>query len=148
VNSTSGALTFQTAVDAGPAACWIRTTNDGNHLYVLNSGENTISMYNSSNPGSPSSLGKLTLKNSGPTYMAMGMPFTTSEPFGLGFSTDEDFMIVVNQHTNPDFSIGNYNYLHLLRVSDNGTLSEPGEPMQLPVPNTVRPRGVAVIHVD
>ncbi|HYE54711.1 MAG TPA: beta-propeller fold lactonase family protein, partial [Chitinophagaceae bacterium] len=40
IDATSGALTFQTAVDAGAAACWIRTTRDGNRMYVLNSAEN------------------------------------------------------------------------------------------------------------
>ena len=148
IDATSGALTFQTAVDAGAAACWIRTTRDGNRMYVLNSAENTISMYNSSSPAAPASLGKLELKNSGPIYMAMGMPFTTSEPFSFEFSSDEEWLIVVNQHTNPDFSIGNFNFLHMVKVNDDGTLAEPGEPMQIPVPNTVRPRGVAVKRIN
>lgn len=148
INNTTGDLTFHSAVDAGPAACWVRTTKDGRYTYVLNSADNTISMYNSSNPKALTSLGKLTLKNSGPIYMAMGMPFTTSEPFSFDFSTDEEYMVVVNQHTNPDFSIGNYNFLHVVKVADDGTLSEPGEPLQIPVPNTVRPRGVAVYRTN
>ncbi|HYE55739.1 MAG TPA: hypothetical protein VD996_12890, partial [Chitinophagaceae bacterium] len=103
---------------------------------------------NSSSPAAPASLGKLELKNSGPIYMAMGMPFTTSEPFSFEFSSDEEWLIVVNQHTNPDFSIGNFNFLHMVKVNDDGTLAEPGEPMQIPVPNTVRPRGVAVKRIN
>ena len=146
INSTTGALTFSSTVDAGPAACWVRSTGDGKYTYVLNSAENTISMYNSSSPKSLTTLGKLTLKNSGPIYMAMGMPFTTSEPFSFDFSSDEKYMIVVNQHTNPDFGIGNYNFLHVLRVGNDGMLTEPSEPLQIPVPNTVRPRGVAVYN--
>lgn len=148
INNSTGALTFSSAVDAGPAVCWVRTTKNGNYTYVLNSAENTISMYNSSSPKSLGSLGKFTLKNSGPIYMAMGLSFTTSEPFSFDFSTDQSYMLVVNQHTNPDFSVGNYNFLHVLKLGANGTLSEPGEPVQIPVSNMVRPRGVAVYRAN
>jgi 6-phosphogluconolactonase (cycloisomerase 2 family) len=144
IDQSSGALAFQSTVNAGPAACWIRTTKKGDYLYVLNSGENTVSMYNSSNAGSPSPIGKLTLKQSGPIYMAMGMPFTTSEAFGFEFAPDEKYLYVVSQHTNPDFNVGNYNYFHILKVGTDGNLSEPGEPLQLPVDATLRPQGVAV----
>jgi 6-phosphogluconolactonase (cycloisomerase 2 family) len=148
INQSSGVLTFQSTVDAGPAACWIRTTKTGDYLYVLNSGENSISMYNSSNAGSPSSKGKLTLKQSGPIYMAMGLSFTTSEAFSFEFSPDEKYLYVVSQHTNPDFKIGNYNYFHVLKVGNDGSLNEPGTPVQLPVDATVRPQGVAVVRAE
>jgi hypothetical protein len=103
-------------------------------------------MYNSSSAASPSSLGEITLKNSGPTYMVMGMPFVTSEAFSFELSPTEKYMYVVSQHTNPDFSIGNYNYLHLVNIDNDGKLTEPGEPMQIPVPSNVRPRGVVVFR--
>lgn len=137
-------LTFKSTIDAGPAACWIRTNSSGKYLYVLNSGENSISMYNSSVPQSPAPMGKLMLKNSGPNYSAMGSSFATSECFSFEFSSDEKFLYVVSQHTNPDFNIGNYNYLHVLHVMPDGKLTEPDDPMQLPVTNITRPRGVAV----
>lgn len=146
INSTSGSLNFISTVDAGPAACWIRTSKSGNRLYVLNSGENSISMYNSSSPQAPTSLGKIMLKNSGPIYMAMGLPFTTSEGFAFEFSASEKNLYVVSQHTNPDFNIGNYNYLHALTVADDGTLSEPNGPLQLPVTSNIRPQGVVVYN--
>lgn len=146
---SSGELSFKKSVAAGAAACWIRSAFGGNRLYVLNSGENTISMYNTADAASPQTMGKLTLKKSGPVYMAMGLPFTTSEPFAFEFSASEKYLYVVNQHTNPDFSIGNYNYLHVLNVKDDGSLDEAVEPLQLPVDNTYRPQGVAVhrVHV-
>ena len=50
---------------------------------------------------------------------------------------------LVTQHANPDFSI-NYNYLHVLKIADDGTLSEPSEPSQLPVAPTVRPQGIVI----
>jgi 6-phosphogluconolactonase (cycloisomerase 2 family) len=148
INNSTGALTFTTSVDAGPAACWVRTTRNGNRTYVLNSAENTISTYNTTTASAPVGLGKLTLKNSGPIYMAMGMPFTTSEPFSFEISTNQDYLVVVNQHTNPDFSIGNFNFLHVVKIGSDGTLSEPSEPIQIPIPNTVRPKGVVIHHLN
>jgi DNA-binding beta-propeller fold protein YncE len=145
INSSNGALSFQTAVDAGPAACWLRTNSNGAYLYSLNSGENTISVFNTSSAASPMTVQKFTLKQSGPLYdNGMGALFTTSQPFGLGFSKSEKYLYVVNQHTSKDFNAGNYNYLHVLRVAGNGQLSEPTEPIQLPVSSRVRPQGIAV----
>ncbi|MDQ6608856.1 MAG: lactonase family protein [Bacteroidota bacterium] len=150
INAATGALSFQTAVDGGKAACWIRTTKDGSRMYVLNSGENTVSVYNTSTPSSPVMMQKFTLKNSGPLYIVPGAgELTTSEPFSLAFSTNEKILYIVNQYTNPDFSFsGNYNNIHYLDVSENGLLSEASEPVQIPVPNTVRPKGSVVISAS
>ncbi len=145
IDPASGALSFSKTVDAGPAACWLRTSKDGKFLYSLNSGENSMSIFNVSNPGSPVALGKITLKNSGPLYMAMGLSFTTSQDFSFEFSADGKFCYVVSQYTNPDFSLGNYNLLHVLVVSADGLLSEPGQPIPLPVNTTVRPQGVVTL---
>ncbi|MEO6315745.1 MAG: beta-propeller fold lactonase family protein [Chitinophagaceae bacterium] len=145
IDPASGALSFSKTVDAGPAACWLRTSRDGKNLYSLNSGENSISIFNTSIPASPSVIGKLTLKNSGPLYMAMGNSFTTSQDFSFEFSRDGKFCYVVSQYTNPDFTLGNYNLLHVLTVGPDGLLSEPGNPVTLPVSATVRPQGVVTL---
>ena len=138
----TGALTLSKTLDAGLAACWLRTSKDGKYLYALNSGENNISIFNTSDPASPVAVEKFTLKNSGPQYTGMGLTFTTSEDFSFSFSADGKFCYVISQHTNTDFTIGNFNYLHVLPVAIDGTLSEPGEPLQIPVAATVRPQGV------
>jgi 6-phosphogluconolactonase (cycloisomerase 2 family) len=142
IDETSGALTYQSAVEAGPAVCWLRTTKDGKYLYSLNSGVNAISIFNTSSAASPATIGILKLKEPGPVYSA---PFTTSEDFSPGFSPDEHYFYVVSQYTNPNFSFGHYNLLHVLVKGDDGRLTEPGQPLQLPVSNTVRPQGVAVL---
>lgn len=66
----------------------------------------------------------------------------------MALSTSEKILYIVNQHTNKDFSIGNYNYLHYLDVNNDGTLTEESDPVQIPVPNTVRPKGSAVVMKD
>ena len=50
IDDASGSLTYQSSVNGGAASCWIRVTKDGKYLYLLNSAENTISVYNSSSP--------------------------------------------------------------------------------------------------
>ena len=57
-------------------------------------------------------------------------------------------MYVVSQHANPDFSVGNYNYLHLVKINGDGTLTEQGDPIQIPVSNRVRPQGVVVFRAN
>ncbi len=146
IDPASGALSYLNAVPAGKAACWFRTNRAGTRLYDLNSGDNTVQVYNTTNPAAPASLQTIELKNSGPEYPGPGgAMFKTSEPFSLAFSTLQDYLYVVNQHTNKDFSIGNYNYLHTLKVAVDGTLSEQFDPIQLPVPNAYRPKGSLVL---
>ncbi len=144
INNANGALSFQEMVDAGPAACWIRTNSTGSRMYTLNSGENTISIFNTSSAAAPSALQKFPMKIPGPLVGANNS--ATSQPFGLGFSKADKFLYVVNQHTSTDFSNGNFNYLHVLTVAADGQLSEPTEPLQLPVSNMVRPQGIAVYY--
>jgi 6-phosphogluconolactonase (cycloisomerase 2 family) len=146
IDASSGALTYQSSVSGGLASCWIRVTSDGKYLYLLNSAENTISVYNSSNPTSLVFINKFALKKPGPLYPSAtpGVNFTTSEDFHLAFSKDEKLLYVVSQQTNVDISVGNYNFLHTLYVGNDGNLSEPLEPVQLPVSADIRPQGVAV----
>lgn len=142
----TGALTYKTKVMGGKAVCWLRVNKAGTRLYALVSGENKVAVYDLTNPASPTNIQFLDLKNSGPFYDFPGAgAFTTSEPFHEEFSPDEKYLYVVNQHTHPDFTIpGNYNYLHTLVIGTDGRLSEPSEPLQIPVNKTVRPQGIVV----
>ena len=140
-----GSLSYNGALDAGAAACWLRTTKSGNNLYALNSGANTISVYNSYAAQSPNLIETFALKNSGPLYGMPGKMFTTSEDFGLAFSKDEKTLYVISQYTNADLTAGHYNLLHVLSVSSLGMLSESGEPLEIPVDASVRPQGIATI---
>ncbi len=142
INPTTGGLAFKTSVIAGAAACWLRTNKQGDRLYVLNSAEGTVGVYNTTNSLTPVFMSKLTLKKTGPTYGATNA--VTSEPFNFCFSPSGKILYVVSQHTNTDFSIGNYNYFHSLQVMEDGSLSEAQEPAQMPVAPNLRPQGVVV----
>jgi Lactonase, 7-bladed beta-propeller len=131
IDPSTGVLSFVTQVAGGPATCWIRTNSLGTRLYTLNSGENAVGVYNTENPQAPALINTLTLKDSG-----------KSGDFSLGFSPDGATLYVVSQNVDTTFATNN-NWLHVLKVAVDGTVSEPGEPLQLPVPNDVRPQGVA-----
>ncbi len=131
IDPATGVLNFVTQVAGGPATCWLRTNWNGSRLYTLNSGKNAVGVYNTENPQAPTPINTLTLKDS-----------QNSGDFSLGFSPDGGTLYVVSQNVDTTFSINN-NWLHVLKVAADGTLSEPVEPVQLPVPNDVRPQGVA-----
>ena len=131
IDPSTGVLNFVTQVAGGPATCWLRTNWNGSRLYTLNSGENAVGVYNTENPQAPTPINTLTLKDS-----------PNSGDFSLGFSPDGGTLYVVSQNVDTTFSANN-NWLHVLKVAADGTLSERGEPLQLPVPNDVRPQGVA-----
>ncbi|HUB60781.1 MAG TPA: beta-propeller fold lactonase family protein [Puia sp.] len=131
INPSTGVLSFVTQVAGGPATCWIRTNSTGDRLYTLNSGENSVGVYNTDQAQAPGFINKLTLKNA-----------ANNGDFALGFSPDGGTLYVVCQNVDTTFTANN-NWLHVLKVAADGTLSEPGEPLQLPVPNDVRPEGVA-----
>jgi 6-phosphogluconolactonase len=136
IDPSTGVLNFVTQVAGGPATCWLRTNRNGSRLYTLNSGQNAVGVYNTENPQAPTAINTLTLKDSGPAGAL------TSGDFSLGFSPDGGTLYVVSQNVDTTFASNN-NWLHVLKVAADGTVSEPGEPLQLPVPNDVRPQGVA-----
>jgi 6-phosphogluconolactonase (cycloisomerase 2 family) len=130
IDEATGVPTFVTQRKAGPGVCWIRTNSLGNRLYTLNSGANSVGIYNVDNTDAPDSITTLTLKDS-----------KNSGDFSLNFSPDGSTLYVASQNTDTTFTANN-NWLHVLKVGTNGTLSEPGNPLLLPVPNDVRPQGV------
>lgn len=141
IEEATGVLTFETMVAGGPATCWLRTNAQGTRLYTLNSGENSVGVYNVENPNAPVFVAKLFLKDSGPAVGTGTSP--SSGDFSLGFSPDGQTLYVVSQSVNPVFTVGDFNYLHVLKVGVDGTLSEPNDPTALPVAADVRPQGVA-----
>ena len=142
IDPGSGVLSLTNTVSAGAAACWLRTNAKGTRLYVLNSGENSVGVYDITNATAPVFISKLVLKDSGAMTNANGGTSLASGDFALNFSPEGNTLYVVSQDINPAAG-GDYNYLHSLTVGADGTLTEPGEPLSLPVAADVRPLGVA-----
>lgn len=141
IDPENGVLSFDTSVAAGPGACWLRTNTEGSRLYALNSGENSVQVYDIERSTAPVSIGKLFLKDDGPTVAGGTGP--SSGDFAEAFSPDGTTLYVVSQSINPDFAAGDFNFLHVLKVQPDGTVTEPGDPVALPVASDVRPEGVA-----
>lgn len=148
-DGTTGAPTFVRAVDSGNPApapagvgCWLRVNKAGTRLYTLNTGQNSVSVFDLANPQQPVMLQTLALKMPGPLFDTMGPPglLVSSRPFHLAFAPDEQTLLVVSQYATPIFTT-NYNYIHSLPIASDGRLSEPTEPVQPPMPATARPQG-------
>ena len=145
---TTAALTFVRAVESGvpggtaTAVCWLRVNKTGTRLYALNSGEGSVSVFDVTDAQNPKLTQTLALKNLGPVFQPGpdGPQLVTSEPFHLTFAPDGKTLFIVSQHSSTDFG-ANYNYLHILPIGGDGSLSEPSAPVQPPVNARTRPQG-------
>ena len=79
IDPVSGALNFETSLPGGPGTCWLRTNAQGNRLYTLNSGENTVGIYNIDHADAPVFITKLALKRCRSPALSGGG--TSSEDF-------------------------------------------------------------------
>jgi hypothetical protein len=145
INTSTGELTHAGDAVARPGCSRFCVNHANNSLFTANTIDNSVSMFDISNAHSPRKTGELALKNSGPTYSGLLGTYTSSQCVSLAASTNDQRLYVISQHTNPDTSsVGNFNYLHTVQVSGSGLVEE-DEPVQLPVQNKFRPRGLVVL---
>ncbi len=148
----SGALTFQRAVpNSGVEICWIRPTANGSRIYTVNNIDNSVSFYDNSDPLQPVEKQHLLLKLPGPLFLNDRGPDSflqfTSTPYEPALSPDEKFLYVVGNRANAlDPAVTAGNYIHVLNIAADGTVSQPGDPLVLPVPvpPATRPQGLVV----
>lgn len=132
--SKRGELNFlRTVPDAGKAPCWALVNKAGTRLYASNTGDSSISVYDIGfDPTEPIEIQHVKLN-------------TTGSCFQFKLDSKEKFLHVVTQGgslTSPPTANG----LNVLSVAPDGTLTEvPSSPTILPVPNLVRPQGVAAL---
>ncbi|WP_207515402.1 beta-propeller fold lactonase family protein [Longitalea luteola] len=148
MDPSTGALTYVGNANARPGCSRLCSDNSNNKLFTANTIDNSVSMFDISSARSPRKLGELTLKETGPAYTGYFGSYASSQCVSLATSSNDQLLYVVSQHANPDLGIGNYNYLHVLHIDEAAGLQEPDEPVQLPVPNTLRPRGLAVLTLN
>ncbi len=145
----TGALSFVRQMpNSGKEICWVRTTADGRRLYTVNNIDNSVSFYDNADPRNPVERQKLVMSEPGPLFLndRMDLSFEqiTSTPFQMNLSPDERYLYVVNQRVDFNSSYQEGNNIHVLRIADDGTLSEQGSPVDLPVPPQMRPQGIVV----
>jgi hypothetical protein len=148
MNTNTGALTYAGNAFARPGCSRFCSNNMNNKLFTANTIDNSVSMFDITNARTPGKLSELSLKETGPLYAGYFGNYTSSQCVSLATSSNDQLLYVVSQHGNPDLGIGNYNYLHVLHIAEGVGLQEKDEPFQLPVPNTFRPRGLAVLKMN
>ncbi|MCA1583041.1 MAG: lactonase family protein [Acidobacteria bacterium] len=132
-----GGLTFVRSVpNSGVAVCWLRTNDDGTRLYTSNTGDGTVSVFDTTDPLTPVEIQKHKLRGVG-------------NPFQLELDPTGAYLYVLTQRADSSIPLGEGNTLHVLKVNRaNGKLSEAGSsPIELPVPTGTRPQGIAVTQL-
>ena len=134
---STGHLEFvRTVPNSGKAICWIRSNATGTRLYTANTGDNSISVYDTALPLEPVEIQHLVLKGLGNALQL------TLDPRG-------DFLYVVTQRASKSIPLGEGNTLHVLRIhTGTGKVSEEDTSIvKLPVPRGTRPQGVAAVEL-
>lgn len=148
MNTSTGALTYAGDAVARTGCSRFCSNYNNNRLFTANTFENSISMFDITEARSPLKKNDLPLKQCGPTYPGYSGTYSSSQCVSLAASKNDQFLYVVSQHTNPDTTTANYNYLHVLRFTDTAGVEEDMEPVQLPVAASYRARGLAVIPLS
>lgn len=130
-----GKLSFvRTVADSGQAPCWANVNHAGTRLYATNTGDNSIAVYDLTDPLEPVEI----------------QHFVLAETTGALFSTvidDSDQWIYVSNEPASATATPAANAFHSLKVGSDGTLTEPFPPTVLPIGGTVpvRAQGIAVL---
>jgi 6-phosphogluconolactonase (cycloisomerase 2 family) len=133
---SAGHLEFVTsAADSGAAPCWTRMNSDGTRLYASNTGDTSISVFDTTSPLDPEEIQHLKLRGQGNT-------------FEIELDPTGNFLYAITQRASATTALGQGNTLHVLRVDrETGKVDEDESPLEIKVPNGVRPQGVAVVEV-
>lgn len=130
----TGRLTFVRAVDAPGAVlpCWVIINRAGTRLYTANAGNNTVSVFDVSNPTDPVPLQTLRLHGDG-------------NPWDIGFDPAGTMIFLIDPRARMNVPPGYGQGLHTLLINSDGTLTEPYySPAAVPVGLDVNPFGLAV----
>jgi 6-phosphogluconolactonase (cycloisomerase 2 family) len=132
-----GVLSFVRAVsDSGAAPCWAVVNHTGTRLYVTNTGDNSISVYDLMDPFDPVEIQHFL------------MDATTGAPFSTVIDQSDEFIYVSSEQSGLTATPA-ANAFHTLKVAPDGALTEPFSPTVLPIDGTVpvRAQGITVFGI-
>jgi 6-phosphogluconolactonase (cycloisomerase 2 family) len=146
---TTGTLSFDSfAATTGVAPCWITFNRSGSRMYVASTGDNSISVMDTSNPLAPVELQHLVLKDTADYPAHLVLPIlpnlTASGAAELAVDPAGQHLYVVSHRNDPDLTHTNVNFIHVLQIAPAGTLTEPGASVPLSVSTASHPHGVLV----
>jgi 6-phosphogluconolactonase (cycloisomerase 2 family) len=129
-----GVLSFVRAVsDSGAAPCWAVVNHTGTRLYATNTGDNSVSVYDLTDPLDPVEIQHFV------------MDATTGAPFSTVIDQSDEFIYVSSEQSGLTATPA-ANAFHTLKIAPDGTLTEPFSPTVLPIGGTVpvRAQGITV----
>jgi 6-phosphogluconolactonase (cycloisomerase 2 family) len=129
-----GRLSFVMAVaDSGVAPCWAIVNHEGTRLYATNTGDNSVSVFDLTDPLNPVEIQHFLMDN------------TTGHPFSTVIDSSDQFIYVSSEQDTATATPA-ANAFHTLKVNSDGTLTEPVPPTVLPIVATVpvRTQGITV----
>jgi DNA-binding beta-propeller fold protein YncE len=133
-----GRLSFVTAVaDSGAAPCWAIVNHTGTRLYATNTGDNSVSVFDLTDPLNPVEIQHFLMDN------------TTGHPFSTVIDSSDRFIYVSSEQDTATATPA-ANAFHTLQVNSYGTLTEPFPPTVLPTVGTlpVRTQGITVAEAN
>jgi DNA-binding beta-propeller fold protein YncE len=128
-------LTFVRAVDAPGAMlpCWTLLNQAGTRLYTANAGNNTMSVFDVSDPSDPKFLQTLHLHGDG-------------NPWDIRMDPAGKMIFLIDPRARMNVPPGSGQGLHTLLINTDGTLTEPSySPITVPDGLNVNPFGMAVL---
>jgi DNA-binding beta-propeller fold protein YncE len=129
----SGKLTFVKVVPnkGGELPCWTLVNKDGSRVYTDNAGNNTMTVYDTSDPMNPTQIQLVKLKQDG-------------NPWDVRFDPAQKYIFMVDPRARDNVKPGQGQAVHALAVGSDGKLTETTDPAPIPVPPNTQPIGMAV----
>ena len=130
-----GRLSFvRTVPDSGAAPCWAVVNHAGTRLYVTNTGDNSVEVYDLSDALNPVDIQHFVMAN------------TTGAPFSTVINDSDQWLYVSSEQGSATATTAG-NSFHTLKISEDGTLTEPFPPTVLPIGGTVavQAQGITVV---
>jgi DNA-binding beta-propeller fold protein YncE len=131
----SARLTFVKAVpDTGAMLnCWTLVNKGGSRVYTADAGNNTVGVFDTSDPLNPKQIQLLHLKGNG-------------NPWDIRLDPTGKFIFLDDPRARMNVAPGQGNEIHTLLVGADGKVTEaPSSPASIPVPLNVNPIGMAVV---
>jgi 6-phosphogluconolactonase (cycloisomerase 2 family) len=130
----TGRLAFVRAVNAPGAMlpCWTLVNRGGTRLYTANAGNQTMSVFDLSDPMTPRPMQTLKLHGDG-------------NPWDMRFDPTERMIFLVDPRARTNVKPGYGQGVHTLTINSDGTLTEPTySPITLPLGLNINPYGMSV----
>lgn len=144
----AGDLTLVDTVNVqGSGPCWTLVSSNGEFLYTVDTGTNSVGVFSLADPKHPVQIQEFVLR--GP-QSSSGNATAARETTDFEFALDPSgkTLYVIDHQTDAAGTFPQGNALHVLTVAPNGMLSESaGSPLFLPpdIPAGADPQGVAVV---